>query len=69
MTPQEICYASAWDLGPLISNREISPVDVIESHLKRIEETESVLNSFITLLADEALSAAKRLESEVLQGR
>ncbi|MEC9307895.1 MAG: amidase [Chloroflexota bacterium] len=69
MTPQEICYSSAWDLAPLISKREISPVDVIESHLKRIEETESVLNSFITLLAEEALTAAKRLEAEVLQGK
>lgn len=64
----DICYASAGDLSRLIRNREISPVEIIDAHLDRIEATEPVLNSFITLLADDARAAAKRAESEIQAG-
>ena len=57
MDPLEICYMSAGELSPLIQNKELSPVEVIQAHLDRIEETEPVLNSFITLLPEEALAA------------
>ena len=64
----EVCYASAGQLAPLIQNREISPVEVIDAHLERISATEGVLNSFITLLEEEARSAARRAEAEILRG-
>ena len=57
MDELEICYASAGDLGRLIRDGEISPVEIIEAHLSRIRATEPVLNSFITLLPDEAFGA------------
>ena len=46
----ELCYASAGTLSRLIQSREVSPVEIIDAHLQRIEATEPVLNSFITLL-------------------
>ena len=50
MDPLEICYMSAGQLSGLIQRKEISPVEVIDAHLARIDATEPVLNSFITLL-------------------
>ncbi len=68
MDSLELCYASAGQLAPLIQNREISPVEVIDAHLERIGATEGVLNSFITLLAEEARASARRAEAEIIRG-
>ncbi|CAI8018416.1 Glutamyl-tRNA(Gln) amidotransferase subunit A [Geodia barretti] len=59
---------SAWDLSRLIRDREVSPVDVVEACLARIEETEPTLNSFITLMPEQARDAARRAEAEIGRG-
>ena len=69
MNELEICYASAGQLGPMIRSGEISPVEIIDAHLSRIRATEPVLNSFITVLADEATAAARQAERDVRAGR
>ena len=69
MNELEICYASAGQLGPMIRSGEISPVEIIEAHLSRIRATEPVLNSFITVLADEATTAARQAERDIRAGR
>jgi aspartyl-tRNA(Asn)/glutamyl-tRNA(Gln) amidotransferase subunit A len=69
MDTLEICYMSAGDLSKLVQNKEISPVEIIEAHLTRIDATEPVLNSFITLLADEARGAALQAEKDIQSGR
>lgn len=69
MDPLEICYMSAGQLSGLIQRQEISPVEVIDAHLARIDATEPVLNSFITLLPDQARAAARRAESDIQAGK
>lgn len=69
MNSKEICYLSAGQLGQLIRNREISPVEIVEAHLARIESLEPLLNSFITVLADQAMEAARQAEKEIRAGR
>ncbi len=68
MDASEICYASAGELSPLIKNKDVSPVEIIDAHLARIEATEPVLNSFITLLADESRAAARQAEQDIQRG-
>ena len=58
MAGAELHYMSAWELSGLIRDREVSPVEVVEACLARIEETEPTLNSFITLLPEQARDAA-----------
>jgi aspartyl-tRNA(Asn)/glutamyl-tRNA(Gln) amidotransferase subunit A len=69
MTSSEICFLSAGQLGRLIQKKEISPVEVAEAHLKRMELLEPTVNSFITVLSDQALAAAREAEKEILAGR
>ncbi|MDE0824256.1 MAG: amidase [Dehalococcoidia bacterium] len=69
MNTLEICYMSAGDLSKLVQSKEISPVEIIEAHLTRIDATEPVLNSFITLLADQARKAARQAEKDIQAGR
>ena len=69
MNTLEICYMSAGDLSKLVQSKEISPVEIIEAHLTRIDATEPVLNSFITLLADQARKTARQAEKDIQAGR
>ena len=69
MNQAELCYLSASSLSPLIQRKEISPVEVVEAHLARIEALEPILNSFITLLPERALAEARVAEQEIQSGR
>ena len=64
----ELCYLSAGELSRLIKNQDVSPVEIIDAHLARIGETDTTLNSFITLLPEQAKAAARRAESEIQAG-
>jgi aspartyl-tRNA(Asn)/glutamyl-tRNA(Gln) amidotransferase subunit A len=69
MDALELCYLSAGELARLVENRDVSPVEIIEAHLARIGQTDGALNSFITLLPEQARAAARRAESEIRAGR
>ncbi|MFB3092514.1 MAG: amidase, partial [Dehalococcoidia bacterium] len=60
MDTAELCFLSADRLSQLIAAKEVSPVEVVQAHLERIEATEPVLNSFITRPGEEALEAARQ---------
>lgn len=69
MDELEFCFMSAAQLGELYRAGEVSPVEVIDAHLSRIRATEPILNSFITLLSDAAVAAARQAEREMRAGR
>src|SRR5216683_312937 len=56
----DLAFASAAELAALIARRAVSPVEVVEGVLARIEKTQPVLNAFITVCAEEARAAARR---------
>ena len=56
------------EAASLIQSKQISPVDLIKSHLERIENTEKQLNSFISLLSEKSLLEAKDAEKEISAG-
>ncbi len=66
--PDELHYMSAWEVSGLMRAGRVSPVEVVEACLARIEATEPTLNSFITLLPDAARAAARRAEQEIARG-
>lgn len=53
----------------LLKSKELSPVDLVDAHLVRLEETDLKLNSFITVLEDTARKSALQAEKEILSGR
>jgi aspartyl-tRNA(Asn)/glutamyl-tRNA(Gln) amidotransferase subunit A len=62
-----IFYSDATRLAELIRNREISPVEVMQAHLDRIEAVNPKINAIVTV-PDDALKAAKAAEAAVLSG-
>jgi aspartyl-tRNA(Asn)/glutamyl-tRNA(Gln) amidotransferase subunit A len=63
----EITYSDATKLAELIRTREVSPVEVVQAHLDRIEAVNPKLNAIVTVAVD-ALEAARAAEAAVLAG-
>ena len=59
----ELAFASALDLAARVRAREVSPVELVQLYLDRIERLDPQLNSFVTVDADGALAAARAAES------
>jgi aspartyl-tRNA(Asn)/glutamyl-tRNA(Gln) amidotransferase subunit A len=65
----ELAYLSIEEAARLLRRGEISPVDLVEVSLKRIERWSPQLNVFLTVLADKAQKQAKVAEREIRRGR
>ncbi len=52
----------------LIGARKLSPVELVNGLLQRIESIDPVLNAFITVTAEEAIAQARHAESEIANG-
>jgi aspartyl-tRNA(Asn)/glutamyl-tRNA(Gln) amidotransferase subunit A len=63
----DILYSDATRLAELVRTREVSPVEVMQVHLDRIQAVNPKLNAIVTI-ADHALAAAKAAEAAVLAG-
>jgi amidase len=55
-------------MADMVRDRAISPVELVESHLRQIEAQNPRLNAFVTVLAEEARAAARRAETAVMRG-
>src|SRR5262245_49111533 len=62
MATDELCWMSATEVAALIRRRKVSPVEVIDTVLDRIERLNPQLNAFVTVTADEARRAARAAE-------
>jgi aspartyl-tRNA(Asn)/glutamyl-tRNA(Gln) amidotransferase subunit A len=52
----------------LIEERQLSPVELTQAFLDRIEQRDDTLQAYITVLADDALSEARVAEAEITRG-
>ncbi|MBI2203830.1 MAG: amidase [Candidatus Rokubacteria bacterium] len=68
-TNDDLCFLSIAELGSLMRARTISPVEVTDAHLARIERLDPTLNAFVTVMAADAREAARRAEAELAAGQ
>lgn len=68
MQDDELAYLSVAEQGALIQRRELSPVELTATYLRRIERYDDVLRSYITVAADHALQRARQAEQEIAAG-
>src|SRR5438552_2376928 len=66
MVPDFLTIAEA---ARLIQQRELSPVELVDSRLARIERLDGRLHSFIRVLADQARADARTAEAEIEAGK
>src|SRR4029077_16923076 len=56
------------EAGRLIERKELSPIELIESRIDRITRLDGSLNSFVCVLAEQALAEARTAEAEITSG-
>ena len=64
----EMWRRSATELASAIASGEVSAVEVVQSHLDRIEAVNPAVNAVTLVLADDALQAAKEADRAVADG-
>jgi len=52
----------------LLENKEISPIELTQAHLQRIEQLDPQVNAFITLMPELALQQARQAEADIVHG-
>jgi len=64
----DLCLLSAATLRDKIGRKEVSPVELMTAVLARAQRLQPVLNCFITLVPEMAMTAAHQAEDAVMQG-
>lgn len=64
----DLCYTPALELRRRIATKALSPVEVMENCLARVEAVNEQLNCFCFVFAEEAVDAAREAERAVTSG-
>lgn len=64
----DLVFEDATSISQKLQNREISAVEAVEAHLKQIESVNPKVNAVCTLVADQALEEAKKLDNGPVTG-
>ena len=66
---QELAFTPAWKLRDMMSSKQVSPLELTELYLRRIEALDHNLNAYLTVTADEALRDARQAETSIQSGQ
>ncbi len=64
----ELIFTSATQLAEMIRTKQVSPVEVVEAHIRRIEQVNPKLNAFVTTTFDSARKEARVAELGITRG-
>jgi aspartyl-tRNA(Asn)/glutamyl-tRNA(Gln) amidotransferase subunit A len=64
---EDVLFAGVKELGTRLRKRELSPVELTEAYLQRIEERAD-LDAFVTVTRDLAMAQARKAEQELAAG-
>ena len=68
MDKTEVCYTPATELARRLQARELSPVELTQIFLERIERLNPRLNAYCTLTPELALEQARTAEAAIMRG-
>jgi aspartyl-tRNA(Asn)/glutamyl-tRNA(Gln) amidotransferase subunit A len=60
---EDLCFAPAAELAARIRRRELSPVEVVEAFLERIEARNGEINAYATVIGEQAREAERAVGS------
>ena len=69
MNSIDVEFADIEELSTLLARKKVSPVELTQLYLSRIERLNPKLNAFITVSSEDALAEARTAERELLRGR
>jgi aspartyl-tRNA(Asn)/glutamyl-tRNA(Gln) amidotransferase subunit A len=66
--PADLVFLSASEQATLLRTRQVSPVELTQAYLARIDSLNPRLNAFITVTTDRALADARAAEQAIMRG-
>ncbi len=64
----ELCYLSIAEAGAMIRERRVSPLELADAHLARIDDLDPSLGSFITVMRERAMEQAREAVQRLARG-
>ena len=68
MSNQELHYLTVSELAPLLRDKKVSPVELLQACLERIHALDGTFHSFITLMEESAVKEAEESERALASG-
>jgi aspartyl-tRNA(Asn)/glutamyl-tRNA(Gln) amidotransferase subunit A len=68
MSGEDLAFRTALELAELVRTRQVSPVDLVQLYLERIDRLDERLRAYIVVDGDGALAAARKAETALLRG-
>ncbi len=69
MSDDALCYLTISEAAALIRDKKLSPVELTQAHIDRIDRLDPGVKAYVTRTDEEALADAKVAESEIEAGR
>jgi Asp-tRNA(Asn)/Glu-tRNA(Gln) amidotransferase A subunit family amidase len=64
----DLAFVSAVEQARMVRDKEISPVELVDLYLARIDKYDGEINAYVTVVGDQAREQAARAEQEVIDG-
>jgi aspartyl-tRNA(Asn)/glutamyl-tRNA(Gln) amidotransferase subunit A len=64
----DLCSLEIGEVAPMLRDRQVSPVELTEAYLDRIDRLDPRLNAYIRVMPDQARAAAREAELEIGRG-
>ena len=68
MPASDICFLSAVEMAALVRRKKLSAREMVTAHLEQIERVNPKVNAVVTLVAEQAMEAAKRADEAQARG-
>ena len=68
MSRDELCELDIADVARLLRERQLSPVELTDAYLERIERLDPSLNAYIRVMPEQARAAARQAEHDIGEG-
>ncbi|HKJ00223.1 MAG TPA: amidase [bacterium] len=69
MNRDDLCYTPATELAKAVREKRLSPVEITEAVLERIDAINPKLNAYCTPTAEQAMAKARAAEQAVMDGK
>ena len=69
MAAQDLTKLSIAQVSELIKSLQVSPVELTDATLARIDEMDGTINAYITVMEDQARKSAKEAERRIMDGQ
>jgi len=69
MKTEDLAFTSIAEIAPRIQKKEVSPLELTQAYLDRIDRLNDEYLAYLTILRDESLAAARSAEQEIVCGQ